>query len=238
MHINIDALRFDERGLIPTVVQEHATGEVLMVAFMNRESIEKTLSTGYTWFYSRSRQRLWKKGEQSGHVQKVHRILADCDGDTLLIHVTQHGPGACHTGHRTCFYQHLSGGAEETERPGETEMAGKGFDPETVYGKGRAADILEELYEVIAERKQNPKEGSYTTYLFTEGINKILKKVGEESAEVIIAAKDPDDEPLIYEAADLLYHLLVLLAERNIRPEAVLEELSDRRGGGQSQSGS
>lgn len=228
MQVDIEALRFDGQGLIPAVVQEHTTGEVLMVAYMNRESLEKTLATGLTWFYSRSRGRLWQKGEESGHVQRVQAIRTDCDGDALLVEVIQEGPGACHTGHRTCFHKDLNG-APQTGDLTEDKRSEKTFDPETVYGQRETAAILTELYNVVAERKTNPQEGSYTTYLFTEGINKILKKVGEESAEVIIAAKDPEDEPLIYEAADLLYHLLVLLAERNIAPEAVFAELRKRR---------
>lgn len=229
MAFDLNELRFDERGLIPAVVQERDTGEVLMVAYMNRESLAKTIETGFTWFYSRSRGRLWQKGEQSGHVQRVHEILADCDRDTLLVRVTQVGPGACHTGQRTCF--HVPVAPDTEERQGETGMAEKAFDPEEASGAKGGLGILEELYRVILERKARPKEGSYTTYLFTQGINKILKKVGEEAAEVIIAAKDPEDGPLVYEVADLVYHVLVLLAERGIDPQAVLDELRRRRPG-------
>src|SRR5690625_2599064 len=162
-----------------------------MVAYMNEQSLAKTKETGYTWFYSRSRQALWQKGEQSGHVQRVQDIFVDCDNDTLLIQVIQEGAGACHKGYRSCFHTRL----DDKESTQEQQ-----FNPERIYRD----DILTQLYDVISQRKQNPVEGSYTNYLFTEGINKILKKVGEESAEVIIAAKDPDDEPLIYESADLL----------------------------------
>lgn len=227
MNFSIDALKWDEAGLIPAVIQEATSGDVLMVGYMNRESLRKTLETGYTWFYSRSRQRLWKKGETSGHVQRVVEIRTDCDQDALLIRVQQEGPGACHEGYHSCFHYGVTvdGGVE-----GEGMSAERSFDPEKVYGSSGGA-ILEEVYQVIRDRKEHPKEGSYTTYLFNEGINKILKKVGEEAAEVIIAAKDPDDEPLIYEAADLLYHLLVLLVERGLRPEQVFEELRRRRGG-------
>lgn len=229
MNFSIDELRYDDRGLIPAVIQESSTGSVLMVGYMNPESLQKTLETGLTWFYSRSRQRLWQKGEQSGHVQKVEEILTDCDQDTLLIKVEQVGPGACHEGYRSCFHYSVKSDGKLSERQGEKSMAKQVFDPDKVYGRSNAAGILEEVYSVITERKAHPQEGSYTTYLFTEGINKILKKVGEESAEVIIAAKDPEDEPLIYEAADLIYHLLVLLAEREIKPEQVLAELKRRR---------
>ncbi len=227
LNFSIDALKWDEAGLIPAVIQEAASGTVLMVGYMNRESLRKTLETGYTWFYSRSRKRLWKKGETSGHVQRVEQIRTDCDQDTLLIQVTQEGPGACHEGYHSCFHYGVTidGGVE-----GENMSAERTFDPEKVYGSSSGA-ILEEVYQVIRDRKENPKEGSYTTYLFNEGINKILKKVGEEAAEVIIAAKDPEDEPLIYEAADLLYHLMVLLVERGLHPNQVFEELQRRRGG-------
>ncbi|NLN27231.1 MAG: bifunctional phosphoribosyl-AMP cyclohydrolase/phosphoribosyl-ATP diphosphatase HisIE [Firmicutes bacterium] len=234
MQIDVDALRFDAQGLIPAVVQERSTGEVLMVAYMNRESLEKTLATGFTWFYSRSRGRLWQKGEQSGHVQKVHSVSVDCDGDALLVQVTQEGPGACHTGHRTCFYRDVYAASKAGGADGSGPE--KAFDPEKVYSREDGSGILAELHGVIAERKAHPKEGSYTTYLFNEGINKILKKVGEEAAEVIIAAKDPEDDPLIYEAADLLYHLLVLLVERNIAPDAVFSELRRRRPGSSAHS--
>lgn len=230
MNFTIDQLRFDDNGLIPAVIQEASTGTVLMVGFMNRESLAKTLKTGLTWFYSRSRQRLWQKGEQSGHIQKVHDVLIDCDQDTLLIRVEQVGPGACHTGYRSCFHAHVVDQAGTSTSRGDQRMTEKSFDPEKVYGGHDASRIIEDVFAVIMDRKVQPKEGSYTTYLFNEGINKILKKVGEESAEVIIAAKDPDDDPLIYEAADLLYHLLVLFAERGIQPQQVLGELSRRRG--------
>lgn len=235
MRFAIDELRYNEQGLIPAVIQEDATGEVLMVGYMNRESLARTLDTGLTWFYSRSRRRLWQKGEESGHIQRVREILTDCDQDTLLIRVEQVGPGACHTGYRSCFHAGVTANAN-SERQGESEMPERTFDPDGVYGEQDAAGILEEVYQVILDRKSNPKEGSYTTYLFNEGINKILKKVGEESAEVIIAAKDPEDDPLIYEAADLLYHLLVLLVERGIDPGAVMRELGKRRAKGAARS--
>lgn len=231
VNFKTNELQYDERGLIPAVIQDAATGDVLMVGYMNEASLAKTLETGLTWFYSRSRQKLWQKGERSGHIQRVHEVLIDCDQDTLLIRVEQVGPGACHTGYRTCFHAHVVDDAGEFERRGEATVAAKSFDPQEVYSDQQSARILEDLFHVIKERQANPKEGSYTTYLFNEGINKILKKVGEESAEVIIAAKDPEDVPLVSEAADLLYHLLVLFAERGIEPGDVLKELSRRRGG-------
>lgn len=204
--IDLKDLKYNEAGLIPTVVQEYHTKEVLMVAYMSLESLQKTLETGETWFFSRSRQALWHKGETSGNIQMVKAIDYDCDQDTLLVWVVQRG-NACHTGARSCFFNRL-------------------------YDAGEASlnrDILFELYGVIAQRKDRPREGSYTSYLFEKGIDKILKKVGEETAEVIIGAKNPDTKELVYETADLLYHLLVLLNEREIPLEAVLKELQERR---------
>jgi len=226
MNFKVEALRWDEAGLIPAVIQEAGTGTVLMVGYMNQESLTKTLTTGFTWFYSRSRQRLWKKGESSGHVQRVKQLRTDCDQDTLLIQVTQEGPGACHEGYHSCFHY----GVTTNENVGGEVVADKqSFNPEAVYGNS-SAGVLDEVYQVVRDRQENPKEGSYTPYLFNEGINKILKKVGEEATEVIIAAKDPEDNPLVYETADLLYHLMVLLAERGIHPGQVLDELRSRRG--------
>ncbi|MGI5920060.1 MAG: bifunctional phosphoribosyl-AMP cyclohydrolase/phosphoribosyl-ATP diphosphatase HisIE [Christensenellales bacterium] len=201
--MNIDQVRFDDKGLVPVVVQDVKTHTVLMVAYMNREALEKTLETGDMTYFSRSRQKLWRKGETSGHVQKLHELKLDCDGDTLLALVSQTGP-ACHTGRYSCFAESLcafSGG----------------------YG------IIDELFAVIQDRKANPKEGSYTNYLFNKGIDKILKKVGEEAAEVIIAAKNDEPDEIRYETADLLYHLLVMLCERGMTPAEVFAELEKRR---------
>lgn len=206
--IKLEDLKFDERGLIPAIIQDVDTKEVLMLAYMNDDSLKKTLSTGETWFWSRSRKELWHKGETSGHIQKVKSISYDCDGDTLLIQVEQVGV-ACHTGARSCFFNLLY--LYEEER-----------------GEKIDSDIIERLYEIITDRKVNPKENSYTNYLLDEGLDKILKKIGEESAEVIIAAKNPDRNELIYETGDLLYHLLVLLKEKNVVPEEVFAELSSR----------
>ncbi|SES81964.1 phosphoribosyl-ATP pyrophosphatase /phosphoribosyl-AMP cyclohydrolase [Natronincola peptidivorans] len=199
-------LRFDDKGLIPAIIQEEETKEILMMAYMNDASLKKTLETGETWFWSRSRGELWHKGGTSGHIQKVREISYDCDGDTLLVKVTQEG-AACHTGEKSCFYNPIY--REDRE--------------EAVNG-----EILQKLYDVIADRKANPKEGSYTNYLFDKGIDKILKKVGEETAEVIIAAKNTDKNELVYEAGDLLYHLLVLLKEKDIAPEEIFKELKKR----------
>jgi phosphoribosyl-ATP pyrophosphohydrolase/phosphoribosyl-AMP cyclohydrolase len=204
--MNIDVkLKFDEKGLLPAVVQDNATGQVLMVAYMNEQSIEKTLETGTTWFYSRSRKRLWNKGETSGNIQKVVSIDYDCDADTLLVKVDPAGP-ACHTGNTSCFYRRL-------------------YESETMEVQ---EDILDRLERVIKERKEGDDENSYTRYLFNKGIDKILKKVGEESAEVIIAAKNEGTEELVYEAADLIYHLMVLLEEKETNINAVKRELAGR----------
>lgn len=214
--INIEQLKFDDKGLIPAIVQDSASGKVLMLAYMNREALTKTVESGVTWFYSRSRSSLWQKGETSGNVQKVRDIRYDCDGDTLLVSVEQTG-AACHEGTSSCFSRTLSG-----EKDGEQL-----FDPATVYGS--AATVLQELYHVIADRKANPQEGSYTTYLFAKGQDKILKKVGEEAAETLIGSKNNDKNEILYEMADLWYHCLVLLAYHNITPAELLAELHKRR---------
>ncbi|QOJ81265.1 bifunctional phosphoribosyl-AMP cyclohydrolase/phosphoribosyl-ATP diphosphatase HisIE [Bacillus subtilis] len=199
-----DELRFNEDGLIPAIVQDAASKEVLTLAYMNKESYEKTLETKETWFYSRSRQALWHKGEASGNTQAVKGIRYDCDQDALLVLVEPSGP-ACHTGSYSCFTK------EQTE-----EQAADRF------------GIMNELERVIAERQAEMPEGAYTTYLFREGVDKILKKVGEEASEVIIAAKNRDHEELKWEAADLLYHLLVLLREQSLPLDDVLDVLKKR----------
>lgn len=200
-------LKFDEKGLVPAVVQDAETGDVLMLAYMNEESIAKTVETGQTWFFSRSRNELWNKGGTSGNTQDVVEMSYDCDGDTLLLKVVQNGEGvACHTGEYSCFFNK----AYESE------------DKETSY------DVLKRLYGLIDDRKSNPVEGSYTNYLFEKGIDKILKKVGEESAEVIIGAKNSDKQEVIYEASDLVYHMTVLLVEMGISVEDIKKELNSR----------
>ena len=212
----MEQLKFTE-GLIPAIIQDAGSKEVLMMAYMNREALERTVATGETWFYSRSRGRLWHKGETSGHIQKVVEIRYDCDNDTLLVLVEAAGP-ACHTGHNTCFYRNLEGEEKEPRL----------FNPDEVYVP-ESGTILNELQEVIRGRYNERPEGSYTTYLFDQGIDKILKKVGEESAEVIIAAKNPDKGELIYEISDLIYHLMVLMIEKNISLADVFKELRERR---------
>ena len=191
-----------------------------MLAYMNAESLQKTIETGYTWFYSRSRKRLWNKGEESGNKQKVREISYDCDGDTLLIKVHQTGV-ACHTGTYTCF----SGRKLVEEK--EKSLALVEPEPETSL-----ATVLNDLYNVIQERQLNPVEGSYTNYLFEKGQDKILKKVGEEAVETVIASKNNKSEEVLYEMGDLWYHCLVLLAYHKLTPDQLLDELMSRRKGG------
>lgn len=212
-----EAVKFDAHGLIPAIIQDAGSGQVLMMAYMNEESLEKTIKTGHTWFYSRSRQSLWMKGESSGHVQKVQEIRYDCDGDCLLVLVEQTGV-ACHTGHSSCFYRDLDG--KEVEAPR--------LDTEKLYAK-EGPGILFELYDLISEREKQRPEGSYTTYLFDKGIDKILKKVGEENAEVIIAAKNRSHEEVTYEVSDLIYHLLVMMVEQGVDLSDIFAELKSRR---------
>ena len=200
---SVDNLKFDENGLIPAVVVDHYTKEVLTLAYMNRESLAVTMEKGLTCFYSRSRRKLWLKGETSGNFQHVVSVTADCDGDALTVEVVKDGP-ACHTGEESCFHNQV-------------------WQSDTLKQFS-----YEGLYELIKGRKTSPKEGSYTTYLFEKGIDKILKKVGEECAETIIAAKNGRQEETVGEISDLIYHLTVMMAQQNIPLEAVLEEL-DRR---------
>ncbi len=207
----IDEIKFDENGLVPAVIQDAADGRVLMVAYMNRESLEKTVETERTWFYSRSRQALWNKGETSGNYQDVKEILVDCDMDTLLVKVTPMGP-ACHTGNPTCFYR-------KAEKNGAL----------TDYEAPATSSILDEVYAVVKDRMDNPKEGSYTNYLLDTGIDKILKKVGEECSETIIAAKNDEPSEIALETSDLLYHLIVMIAERGMTMEDIYAELRHRR---------
>lgn len=219
MEVFLDGLKFDEKGLMPAVVQDHISGEVLMVAYMNKEALLKTLETGKAHYWSRSRQKLWLKGETSGHYQYVKSVKIDCDGDALLILVEQKG-SACHTGQYSCFYRTLG-----KEGIGEECSHGTSAFP----GGNNNSLILQEVYDTILDRAAHPKEGSYTNYLFEKGIDKMLKKVGEEAAEVIIAAKNNSKEELKYEIADLLYHILVVMAERGLTPDDVYNELKERR---------
>lgn len=202
---NMEGIVFSKDGLVPCVVQDAYTKEVLMMAYMNKESLERTIEEGYSCFYSRTRKTLWKKGETSGNVQKVRGLYYDCDGDTLLLKVQQKGP-ACHTGKPSCFFNELI--REDTKEK---------------------SDVMDRLYSLLCQRRKNPVEGSYTSYLFNEGIDKILKKVGEESAEVIIASKSDDRKETVYEIADLFYHVLVLMVNQEISMDDIRKELESRR---------
>lgn len=218
-NVDVSMVKFDEKGLVPAVVQEE-NGQVLMLAYMNEESLKKTLETGYAHYFSRSRQSLWKKGETSGNVQKVKEISYDCDGDTLLLRVHQTGV-ACHTGTYSCFSGRKLMGTEE-----------KGIAVVPQEHQVALAKVLNDLYDVIQDRRLNPVEGSYTNYLFEKGQDKILKKVGEEAVETVIASKNQAKDEIVYEMGDLWYHCLVLLAYHNITPEELFNELMKRRKGG------
>ncbi|WP_295155366.1 bifunctional phosphoribosyl-AMP cyclohydrolase/phosphoribosyl-ATP diphosphatase HisIE [uncultured Brachyspira sp.] len=199
----IEKLKFDDKGLIPAIVTDYYTKEVLTLAYMNKESLEISIKENKTCFYSRSRQELWRKGETSGNYQNIQCIKSDCDNDALIIEVIKEGP-ACHTGNESCFFNEI-------------------------YSKEDYKDFsIYQLYDIIKNRKINKTEGSYTTYLFESGIDKILKKVGEECTEVIIGAKNDSSKEIIYEISDLLYHTLVLMAEKNITIDDIKNELSSR----------
>jgi phosphoribosyl-ATP pyrophosphohydrolase/phosphoribosyl-AMP cyclohydrolase len=202
-------------GLITAVVQDYRNGEVLMVAYMSRESLKKSMETGLTWFWSRSRKKLWQKGEKSGNIQKIKDIKYDCDGDALLISVEQVG-NACHTGNRSCFYRTL-------------KNLDKDIDFKETSGSGSKKNILDELYGVIKSRISDKTPGSYTYSLHKKGLDEIIKKLGEESMEVVLASKHQDKKSTIHEIADLLYHLLVLMAEKNITLREAFDELERRR---------
>jgi phosphoribosyl-ATP pyrophosphohydrolase/phosphoribosyl-AMP cyclohydrolase len=210
----LSAVRFGADGLVPVVTQESRSGDVLMVAFANRDALDRTLASGFAHYYSRSRGVLWRKGETSGHVQRVVEVRLDCDGDTILYRVEQTGP-ACHTGTRTCFSTVLSGKAGEQESGDGQEQ-----DP--------GGHLLSRLARTIAQRAAHQREGSYTAELLARGVGKASQKVGEEAVEVVVAANSEDDERLASESADLLYHLLVLLQARGVAFDDVLRELGRR----------
>jgi phosphoribosyl-ATP pyrophosphohydrolase/phosphoribosyl-AMP cyclohydrolase len=219
--LEIAELKYDEAGLIPAVVQDRATGDVLMVAYMNAESVAKTLETGKTWFWSRSRQKYWMKGESSSHVQDVHEVRYDCDADCLLVSVTQHGPGACHTNERSCFYRRLY---PEVASLAGTSCAASDAPPSL-------GAVLEDLYAVLESRNAEMPEGSYTAKLLAGPLDSLLKKIAEESGEVIMAAKDADRDHLRYEIGDLVYHLLVVMVREGLSPSDLAAELDGRRKG-------
>ena len=226
MSVRPEEVKFDGRGLVAAIVQDARTREVLTLAYMNEESLRRTLAEGETWFWSRSRAGLWHKGATSGNTQRVVEVRADCDSDALLVLVEPRGP-ACHTGAASCFRRET--GEPRTVSAGEAD----GLEDAAATGRrgARVGDVLEELYGVISARRGEMPAGSYTTYLFEQGLNKILKKVGEESAETIIAAKDGDLAALCSETADLVYHLLVMMVERGLTPDELAGELARRRGG-------
>lgn len=197
-------VKFDEKGLVPVVIQNAETKEVLTLAYANEEALQKTIDSNETWLYSRSREELWNKGATSGNTQQVTAVRLDCDGDAVIYEVIPNGP-ACHTGEKSCFHETLAGTPNESK-----------------------SDMFQELTSLIEKREQEMPEGAYTTYLFEEGVDKICKKVGEEAAEVIIAAKNRDPKELAMETADLFYHVLVLLQEQKVGFDEVLEVLKER----------
>ncbi|MDR1639737.1 MAG: bifunctional phosphoribosyl-AMP cyclohydrolase/phosphoribosyl-ATP diphosphatase HisIE [Clostridiales bacterium] len=201
----LDEVKFDENGLVPVITQDEKSGQVLMLAYANKEALELSASTKKMYYFSRSRQKLWLKGETSGHFQSVKSICYDCDQDAILAIVDQTGP-ACHTGNQSCFYRSWIGSAPAP-----------------------FSNPMYELADTVKSRAENPKEGSYTNYLLTKGIDKILKKVGEESAETIIAAKNANKEEIALETADLLYHLTVMLRDRDVPWQDVFAVLEGRR---------
>jgi len=202
-------LQWDDRGLVPAIVQHASSGEVLMLAYMNRDSLDRTIQSGETWFWSRSRQALWHKGATSGNRQQVLEILYDCDGDALLVRVKPLGP-ACHTGKPSCFFSR----AFESPQPTRSYHS--------------VGSVLQQLSDTIADRRTNPRSGSYTAQLLREGETEILKKVGEEAIEVLLAATSENEQRLVSELADLTYHVFVLLAEKGLSYQDVVQEL-DRR---------
>ncbi|MGF1498956.1 MAG: bifunctional phosphoribosyl-AMP cyclohydrolase/phosphoribosyl-ATP diphosphatase HisIE [Elainellaceae cyanobacterium] len=203
--VPVDAIRFNEQGLVPAIAQDYLDGTVLMMAWMNRESLQKTLDSGEAWYWSRSRAELWHKGATSGHFQKVREMRYDCDSDALLLTVEQVGDVACHTGERSCFHQ-IDGSIQAPP-----------------------ADTLSQVFSIICDRRDHPQPDSYTCKLLQGGDNKILKKIGEEAAEVVMACKDDDPDAIAGEAADLLYHTLVALAYHRVDIRDVYSKLQERR---------
>ncbi|MBQ9155731.1 MAG: bifunctional phosphoribosyl-AMP cyclohydrolase/phosphoribosyl-ATP diphosphatase HisIE [Eubacterium sp.] len=204
--ISFDDFKLNSDGMSPCITQDYKTGEVLMLAYMTRESFEKTIASGKMCYYSRSRQELWTKGDTSGHYQYVKALSIDCDNDTILAKVAQIG-AACHTGNRSCFYRDLVRKEYDDRNP---------------------LLVFEEVFNTILDRKDHPREGSYTNYLFDKGVDKILKKVGEEATEIVIAAKNPDSDELKYEICDFLYHMMVLMAEQDVTWKEITDELATR----------
>ncbi len=211
--MNIDEIVYDDKGLVPVIVQDAENGQVLMFAYANKEAIERTQENNRAHFWSRSRIRLWEKGEESGNTQEVKQIFLDCDRDAVLMLVNQKGV-SCHTGQRTCFYTSL----------------GEGNRSAPAFGAMKGGRTLDEVYQIVDDRKRNPKEGSYVSKLFKDGTDSILKKIGEEAGEAVIAAKNEDNNEITYEVADLWFHSLILLAKFGITPEDIYKELGRRFG--------
>lgn len=213
----LEEIKFDINGLVPAIAQDVHSKKVRMMAYMNKEALAETIKTGYVHYYSRTRKKLWKKGETSGHYQLVRSISLDCDGDALLIQIEQVGGVSCHTGNHTCFYRTV-------EEDGWKEKA-----PFLAKEEETAENMLNYVYDIVRDRKENPQEGSYTNYLLQKGVDKILKKLGEECTEVVIATKNQKSDELIFEIADLLFHLSVLMVESDVTWEDIYEELSKRK---------
>jgi len=211
--MDLDEIKYNESGLVPVIVQDAENGQVLMFAYANKESLRKTMETGRTHFWSRSRQKQWKKGEESGNVQEVADIYLDCDNDTVLVLVRQTGV-ACHTGRRNCFFTSAEGGEKSSPS----------------FGSENRDRTLDEVFGVIEDRKRNPREGSYVSGLFEKGIDQILKKIGEEAGETIIGAKNGGRDEIVYETADLWFHSLIALSYFGITPEDIYRELGRRFG--------
>ncbi|MCL2662995.1 MAG: bifunctional phosphoribosyl-AMP cyclohydrolase/phosphoribosyl-ATP diphosphatase HisIE [Oscillospiraceae bacterium] len=222
--IEISELKFDKDGLIPAVVVDAESGDVLMLAYMNEKSLNISIDEGRTFFWSRSRNEIWQKGKTSGNIQHIVSIRADCDKDSLVVTVKKDGP-ACHTGAESCFFEDLYVADAGSNRDRSADRA---TNSETDSATATKPFSLNTLHEIVEDRKENKKPGSYTTYLFEKGLDKILKKLGEETTEVIIAAKSDDKAETIYELADLTYHALVLMTEMGITLEDVKRELASR----------
>jgi phosphoribosyl-AMP cyclohydrolase / phosphoribosyl-ATP pyrophosphohydrolase len=234
LNSNKENIDFRNEMLIPAIIQEYKTGEVLMLAYMNWQSLIKSIETGFTWFWSRERQKLWNKGETSGNFQAIKNIYYDCDKDALLIKVEQKGP-ACHTGNRSCFFAELKHAGNRESISECLKKSGLNFakycssNLEEMDDKNIKTCFLHELYEITQKRILSKSENSYTYKLHLKGLDEVIKKFGEESIEVILAAKHQDKENLIYEIADLFYHLTVLMVEKDISYDEVKEELKSRR---------
>ena len=210
--MDLEQIKFNENGLVPVIVQDVSSGQVLMLAYANKDAIQKTIDSDKSHFWSRSREKLWMKGEESGNVQDIKELYYDCDIDTILYLVQQTGV-ACHTGERTCFYRSTNGNQEAP-----------------TFGSSDSSKTLDEVYEVILDRKLNPKDGSYVSGLFEKGLDKILKKIGEEAGETIIGAKNEDKKEIIYETADLWFHSMIVLSYFGITPNDIYDELGRRFG--------